>query len=32
MFWKNGFSVNDGPLRSGESEEDKKFMDAVRKG
>ena len=31
-FWKDGFSVDDGPLRTGESPEDKKFIDFVRKG
>ena len=32
IFWRDGFSVDDGPLRSGESEEDREFIDAVRKG
>ncbi len=31
-FWKDGFSVDDGPLRTGQSEEDRKFIDSVRKG
>lgn len=31
-FWRDGFSVNDGPLRTGDTEEDKQFIDAVRKG
>ena len=31
-FWKDGFSVDDGPLRTGDSEQDRNFIDAVRKG
>ena len=31
-FWKDGFSVDDGPLRTGESDEDRKFIEAVSKG
>lgn len=31
-FWKNGFSVDDGPMRTGDSDEDHKFIDAIRKG
>lgn len=31
-FWKDGFSVDDGPLRTGESEEDRKFIESVSKG
>lgn len=31
-FWRDGFSVDDGPLRTGNSEEDKSFIAAVRKG
>lgn len=31
-FWSNGFSVDDGPLRNGQSEEDRKFLAAVSRG
>lgn len=30
--WSNGFTVDDGPLRSGQSVEDRLFMEAVSKG
>ena len=32
MFWKNGFSVNDGPLRDGQSPEDQMFLQSVSRG
>ena len=31
-LWKNGFSVNDGPLRTFDDEENKEFLDSIRKG
>ena len=31
-FWANGFSVDDGPLRDGNSEADREFIAAVSKG
>ena len=31
-LWRDGFSVDDGELRSGESEADKAFMQSVSKG
>ncbi|XP_064398183.1 NSFL1 cofactor p47-like isoform X2 [Halichondria panicea] len=31
-FWKDGFSVDDSELRNGESEADKAFIAAIRKG
>ena len=31
-LWKNGFSVNDGPLRAFDDEENKEFLDSIRKG
>lgn len=30
--WSNGFSINDGPLRTGQSMEDRLFMESVSKG
>lgn len=29
IFWKNGFSVNDGPLRTGESGADQAFLQSI---
>ena len=31
-FWSNGFSVDDGPLRSLEDPENKQFLDSVTRG
>ena len=31
-FWKNGFSVDDGPLRNGQDPDDKAFLESVSKG
>ena len=31
-FWRDGFSVDDGPLRTGDTPEDKAFIDGVRRG
>lgn len=31
-FWRDGFSVDDGPLRTGDTPEDKTFIDGVRRG
>ena len=31
-FWKDGFSVDDGPLRNGQNPEDRVFLDSVTKG
>lgn len=30
IFWKNGFSVNDGPLRQGDNPADEAFLKAIR--
>lgn len=32
VFWKNGFSINDGPLRDGQSPQDHMFLQSVSKG
>jgi len=31
-FWKNGFSIDDGPLRNFSDPENKAFLDAIRRG
>ncbi len=31
-FWKDGFSIDDGPLRNGQAPEDKAFLESVSKG
>ena len=31
-FWSDGFTVDSGPLRNGESEEDRPFLASVSKG
>lgn len=31
-FWKNGFTVDNGPLRTGNTEADAKFMADIEKG
>lgn len=31
-FWKDGFSVDDGPLRNGQEPADKAFLESVSKG
>ncbi len=31
-FYANGFTVDDGPLRNGDSEEDRRFLASVSKG
>eukprot|EP01138_Halocafeteria_seosinensis_P004253 gb/GECG01004349.1/.p1 GENE.gb/GECG01004349.1/~~gb/GECG01004349.1/.p1 ORF type:complete len:249 (+),score=55.06 gb/GECG01004349.1/:1-747(+) len=31
-FWKNGFTVDNGPLRTGDTDADKKFMSDIEKG
>ena len=31
-FWKDGFSVDDGPLRNGQSPEDRQFLESISKG
>ena len=31
-FWSNGFSVDNGPLRKGDTPEDKLFLKSVSKG
>ena len=30
--WSNGFTIDDGPLRTGQSPEDRQFMESVSKG
>lgn len=32
LFWRNGFSVDDGPLRDGQSPEDREFLHSISKG
>ena len=31
-LWKNGFSVDNGPLRDFREEENREFLDAISKG
>ena len=31
-LWKNGFSVDNGPLRDFQDEENREFLEAVRRG
>ena len=31
-LWKNGFSVDDGPLRDFKDEQNREFLDSISKG
>lgn len=31
-FWKDGFTVDDGPLRDGQSSEDQRFLQDISRG
>uniref|UniRef100_A0A1X7U7Z8 SEP domain-containing protein n=1 Tax=Amphimedon queenslandica TaxID=400682 RepID=A0A1X7U7Z8_AMPQE len=32
VFWRNGFTVDDGPLRTGQTPQDRQFLESVSKG
>ena len=32
VFWRNGFSVDDGPLRTGQTPQDRIFLESISKG
>jgi len=32
ILWRDGFSLDDGPLRNGQTDEDKQFIESVQKG